>query len=192
VSEDADDDAPPAGPLRRPGLARAAETGLQRDLDAMIADRLMARSDVGNAIALDLDASAGLALPTLGDIQQAPERTDAPLYQSLQQIEALLSLDKIGNLADEGGRLNELLDHGAATIEERTILRRGMLFLRRRLYKEAGEWWQLNTPADKNAPFALLLQLLQAITFRLQGDEARAAALVARLKPNLERLAGRP
>jgi hypothetical protein len=173
-----------------PGLARAAEAGLQRDLDAMFADRFMARSDAGNAIALDLDASAGLALPTLGDIQLFSANNDAPMYQSLQQIEALLSLTKISDLADEGSRLNNLLDQGATTIEERTILRRGMLFLRRRMYREASDWWMLNLPQNKSAPFALLLQLLQVITLRLQGDDGRAAALLSDLRPALHRLAG--
>ena len=126
-------------------------------------------------------------MPTLADIEQAAGAPSLSIQDSLLQIDALLSLDRIGDLADDGSRLNALLDRGAASLEERNILRRGMLFLRRHMYREAEEWWLLNRPADENAPFRLLLEMLQALTCKLAGDEDRALALVARLKPRLRR-----
>jgi hypothetical protein len=36
-----------------------------------------------------------------------------------------------------------------------------------------------------------LLQVLLALTYRQQGDETRAAALLSKLKPNIDRLTGR-
>ncbi len=120
----------------------------------------------------------------MAEIDAPPASAGAPAQESLRQIEALLSLDGVGDLAQEGSRLNELLDRGAATLEERKILRRGMLFLRRRMYREAEEWWLLNQPPEKNS-FFILLQLLQVLTCKLAGNENRAAMLLAQLKPSL-------
>ena len=185
TDDPAPDSAEDPAPRARPGLARGPGAGAQIDLEAVVADRLMARSDAGAAIALDLEMSAGVDLPRVADIAGVEGTEGALAHESLRQIEALLSLDRIGELAEEGSRLNQLLDRDGATLGERKILRRGMLFLRRGMYREAEEWWTLNQPPDANAPFHLLIQLLQVLTCKLAGNESRAATLLAQLKPKL-------
>lgn len=158
---------------------------MQVDLETVLNDKIMARSDAGAAIARDFDLNAKLMLPSMADIERSTKAAEAPMHELLQEIEQLLALDKIGDLAKEGNRLNELLDRGAASIEERTILRRGTLFLRRAMYTEAEEWWLLNSPKDTTSSFYVLVQLLLAISCRLSGNEARAHALLAQIRPRL-------
>jgi hypothetical protein len=166
-------------------IARDGERRLQADLESAIADKLMAQTDAGAEIARELDLNARLSLPTPGDIERAIQGAAPPQHESLQQIETLLSIDSVEDLAVEGGRLNQLLERGAATIEERNVLARGMLFLRHKKYPEAIEWWTLHAQTDRSSPFDLLLQLLVVVTYRLAGDERRAASLLAELQPRL-------
>jgi hypothetical protein len=169
------------------GVTRASDRRIQADLETALNDKIMAQSDAGTAIAREFDLNASLMLPVMTDMERPTRVADEPLYENLREIEQLLSLDKVVDIAKEGSRLNELLDRGGATIEERKILQRGMLFLRRRMYREADEWWLLNSPEDRSSHFFLLLQLLRAITCRLAGDEPRAVMILSQVKQRLGR-----
>ena len=169
----------------RPRLARApagveAEARIRADLDRVWSDGLLAHTDAGAVLARDLEAAANLALPLPSEIDEALSRVEVKVATTQQEIEQLLSLDRVGDIAIEGMRLNELLDRGANGVEERAILRRGLLFLKRRMYVEASEWWILNRPKgdNTNSRLYLLLTLLLALTYRLSGDEALAQAAI--------------
>jgi hypothetical protein len=165
----------------RPGPARApageTDARILSDLDRVWSDQLLARTDAGAALVRDLEASAILSLPLPSEIDQALSRTEAGAAISAQEIDQLLSIDRIGDIAVEGLRLNELLDRGTAGVEQRAMLKRGLLFLQRRMYAEAADWWMLHRAADlANSRSHLLLTLLLALTHRLSGDEVAAQA----------------
>ncbi|HXU32557.1 MAG TPA: hypothetical protein VN851_18475 [Thermoanaerobaculia bacterium] len=159
---------------KKPGLARDAR--ILADLDRAWSDQLLARVDAGAALARDLEASSLLSLPLPSEINQTLSRVEARIAFSAQEIDQLLSIDRIGEIAVEGMRLNELLDRGASGIEQRAMLKRGLLFLQRKMYTEAAEWWTLHRPAaDLESDRAhLLLTLLLALTHRLSGNEVAA------------------
>lgn len=162
----------------KPGLARFEEG--QADLDRALTDKLLAQSDVGGALARDFEAGARMMLPTLSDIDHTLMQAEQPVYQSQQEIERLLSIDSVGDIAVQGIRLNELLAGGNTSIQERSIMKRGLLFLRRKMYAEAAEWWTLNRPkaALENPRFYCLTTLLLAFTYQLSGQTALAESTV--------------
>jgi hypothetical protein len=158
------------------GLARFEDGRLQADLDRALTDKLLAQGDLGSALAQDFEAGARLMLPTLNDIDRTLMRAERPAHQSLQELESLLSLDLVGDISVEGMRLNELLMSGGASVHERSILKRGLVFLRRKMYLEAAEWWTLNRPKDAltNPRFYCLATLLLVFTYQLSGQAALA------------------
>jgi hypothetical protein len=165
----------------KPGLARFEEGGrLQADLDRALTDKMLARADVGGAVARDLEAGTSLMLPTLSDIDRKLTEAEQPVASSQTDIEKLLSIESVGDIAVEGMRLNELLDHGSISIQERATVKKGLLFLRRKMYPEAAEWWLLNRPKDvlSNPRFYCLTSLLLAFTYQLSGQTALAQAAV--------------
>jgi len=162
------------------GLSRADDdVRLQAELDRMMSDGLMAQADPGTALARDFETATSIALPTFGEIEtivnQGIAAPDA--VQASSQMRDALNLDNLGDLTVEGVRLNELLDRGGASAEERGILRTGLQFMRFRKYREAAEWWMLNRPKDHitEARFHCLLTLLLALTYEWSGDINRAA-----------------
>jgi hypothetical protein len=170
-----EDSWPDAKP-EKPGLSRGGgdERTLQADLDRMVTDKLMAQADSGATLARDLESSAALSLPTFDDIESIVNQGISASDST--KVGELFDLDTLGDVTVKGVRLNELLDRGGASIEERAILKRGLVFLRRRMYPEAAEWWILNRPKDyiANARFHCLLTLLHALTYEWMGDLERA------------------
>jgi len=162
------------------GLARLEEGRLQADLERALTDKLLAQGDLGSALVQHFEDGAKLMLPTLNDIDRTLMRAERPVYQSPQELESLLSLDMIGDISVEGMRLNELLDSGSASVQERSILKRGLVFLRRKMYVEAAEWWTLNRPKDAltNPRFYCLATLLLAFTYQLSGQAALAQGAI--------------
>jgi hypothetical protein len=144
---------------------------IRGDLDRLFTEKAMARADSGEALARDM-ATAGLSLPSLADIDRALQ-TEEPAEKDYAQ---LLALDDVDALSVDGMRLNELLDRGISGGEERQMVKRGLLFLKRRMYPEAAEWWLLNRPEDEivNGRLHLLLTLFLVLTYKLAGDEAAA------------------
>lgn len=160
----------------KPGLSRAGGGRLQADLDRALTDKLLAQGDVGGAFLQDLEAATNLMMPTLSDIDRSLAQVEQPIELSLDDIETLLSPDSSADIAIEGMRLHDLLGQGGTSIQERATLKRGMLFLRRQMYPEALEWWQLNRPKDPlaNPRYFCLTSLLLAFTHQLAGDAALA------------------
>lgn len=152
------------------------ERKIRGDLDRLLTENLLAHADSGEAFALDL-AAANLSLPSPSELDQALNRLQSQ-EPSQEEIAQLLSLDNVGDITVDGMRLNELLDSGITSTEERKMLRRGMLFLKRKMYREAAEWWRLNRPDDEllNGRLHLLLTLFLVLTYKLAGDEAAAQA----------------
>src|SRR5262245_14209630 len=159
------------------GLSRGAnDTKLQAEIDRMVSDGLIAHADAGASLARDFESAASITLPTFGEIETIVNRgISAP---DTAQVRDALDLDNLGDVTIQGIRLNELLDRGGASLEERTILKRGLQFLRFRKYREAAEWWMLNRPKDhiSEARFHCLLTLLLALTYEWSGDPVRAQA----------------
>lgn len=180
----------------RPALARVSvnkenEARIIADLDRVFTENLLSQTDVGGMLAKDL-AAANMSLPALSEIDQVFNYMQAEAVPSRKEIEQLLSLDNIGDIAVEGMRLNELLDNGITGVEERKMLKRGITFLKRKMYAEAAEWWLLNRPEDDltNSRLHLLLTLFLTLTYKLSGDEAAANASLFHAKSN--RLFKRP
>lgn len=162
----------------RPALGRLGtdEQKIRGDMDRLLTETLLAHADSGEAFALDL-AAANLSLPSPSELDQALNRLQSQ-EPSQEEVAQLLSLDNVGDITVDGMRLNELLDSGITGTEERKMLRRGMLFLKRKMYREAAEWWRLNRPEDEllNGRLHLLLTLFLVLTYKLAGDEATAQA----------------
>ena len=163
-----------------PGLARVAQDDrLQADLDRALTDKLLARADVGGALARDLEASSALVLPALSDLDQRLKEAEVPTPQSRDEIESILP-GSFGDIAMEGVRLNELLVRGGASLQQRSILKRGLLFLGKGLHAEAADWWMLNRPREplEDPRFYCICTLLLAFTYQLEG-KTQAAEVVA-------------
>jgi hypothetical protein len=163
---------------------------IRGDLDRLFTEKLLAQTDYGDAFARDL-AAANMSLPSLSEIDQALNRLQSS-EPSPEEIARLLSLDNIGDIAVDGMRLNELLNNGVTGAEERNMMKRGMLFLRRRMYAEAAEWWLLNRPEDEiiDGRRHLLLTLFLVLTYKLAGDEQAAQSALRQARSN--RLFKRP
>lgn len=171
----------------RPALARVSvgednDTKILADLDRVFTENLLSQTDVGDALAKDLVA-ANLSLPALAEIDQVFNSRLVERVPSRKEIEQLLSVDNIGDIAVDGMRLNDLLDTGITGTEERKMLKRGIIFLKRKMYAEAAEWWLLNRPDDLiNSRLHLLLTLFLTLTYKLSGDEATTNATLAQVK----------
>jgi hypothetical protein len=165
--------------LDRLTVAKDNEARIQADLDRVLQEKLLARTDVGDALAKDL-AAANMSLPTLSEIDQVLARLQTP-EPTAAEIERFLALDNIGDISLDGMRLNELLDKGATGITEQKMLRRGTLFLRREMYREAAEWWLLHRPHDELADsrLYLLMTLFLALTYKLSDQEEKFQAALA-------------
>ena len=194
---DKDDTPEPDSPheASRPAMGRLGidednQARIRGDLDRLFTENLLAHTDSGAAFTRDL-AAANLSLPSPSEIDQALNRLQS--YEpSQEEVVRLLSLDNVGDLSVDGMRLNELLDTGIAGAEERKMLKHGMLFLKRKMYREAAEWWRLNRPEDEliNSRLHLLLTLFLALTYKLGGDEAAAQAALSEARSS--RLFKRP
>jgi hypothetical protein len=165
----------------KPGIARDEEGGrLHADLDRALTDKLLAQSDAGGALARDFEAGANLMLPTFDEIDRRMAQADRTPQTTAEEVESLLALDSVEDLKVEGMRLNDLLDHGDISPQERAAIKRGLVFLRNRRHAEAAEWWTLHRPKDAlaNPRFYCLTSLLLAFTYQLAGQTqlARTAA----------------
>lgn len=165
----------------RPALGRLGtdEGKIRGDLDRLLTEKLLAHADSGEAFARDL-ATANLSLPPPSEIDRALNRLQSQ-EPSQEEVAQLLALDNIGDISVDGMRLNDLLDSGIAGADERKMLRQGMLFLKRKMYREAADWWRLNRPEDEilNGRLHLLLTLFLALTYKLSGDEAAAQSALS-------------
>lgn len=176
----------PANEAGRPALDRLGtdEGKIRGDLDRLLTENLLAHADSGEAFARDL-ATANLSLPPPSEIDQALNRLQSQ-EPSQEEVAQLLALDNIGDISVDGMRLNELLDSGISGAEERKMLRHGMLFLKRKMYREAADWWRLNRPEDEllNGRLHLLLTLFLVLTYKLAGDEAAAESALSEARSN--------
>jgi hypothetical protein len=155
------------------GLSRAP--GPEDRLDRMVTESLLARTDasIEDLLARDL---AGPLSP--GDLRDALVRVDARTDPTVAELEGSLTLDSA--LALDGISLAELVDKSG---DDMKIIKRGLTFLRKRMFAEALEWWSLHR--EKLDPskerLALLLLLMEGFTHRLAGDHRRAADVHARI-----------
>lgn len=187
--EDAAADAPSAESSRS-SMARVSvdeenAARIRADLDRVFTENLLGQTDVGEALAKDM-AVANLSLPAPSEIDQVFNRLQVEAVPSRKEIEQLLSLDQIGDIAVEGMRLNELLDNGITGAEERKMIKRGIIFLKRKKYAEAAEWWLLNRPEDDltNSRLHLLLTLFLTLTYKLSGNEMAANSSLLQARSN--------
>ena len=170
------------------GLARTAGPAGSEDRLARMAgvESLMARSDasIEDLLARDL---AGPLSP--GDLRDALVRVDARTDPTVAELEGSLTLDSA--LALDGITLAELVDKSG---DDMKIIKRGLTFLRKRMFAEALEWWTLHRekldPAKER--LGLLLLLMEGFTHRLAGDNRRAADVHARINahPLFRRMRG--
>jgi hypothetical protein len=167
------------------GLSRTPgpEDGLARMAGV---ESLLARSDgnIEDLLARDL---AGPLSP--GDLRDALVRVDARTDPTVAELEGSLTLESA--LALDGISLAELVDKSGDDVK---IIKRGLTFLRKRMFAEALEWWTLHR--EKLDPskerLSLLLLLMEGFTHRLAGDHRRAADVSARIQahPLFRRMRG--
>ncbi len=167
------------------GLSRTAgpEDGLARMAGI---ESLMARSDgnIEDLLARDL---AGPLSP--GDLRDALVRVDARTDPTVAELENSLTLESALRL--DGISLAELVDKSG---DDMKIIKRGLTFLRKKMFAEALEWWTLHR--EKLDPskerLGLLLLLMEGFTHRLAGDNRRAADVNARIQahPLFRRMRG--
>jgi hypothetical protein len=186
------DDAPDhslADETDRPAMGRLSidndtQAKIRGDLDRLFTEKLLAQRDSGEAFTRNL-AAANLSLPSPSEIDQALNRLQSQ-EPSREEVARLLSLDHIGDITVDGMRLNELLDNGIGGAEERKMLKHGILFLKRKMYAEAAEWWRLNRPENEliNGRLYLLLTLFLVLTYKLAGNEAAAQSALQEARSN--------
>jgi hypothetical protein len=157
------------------GIARAEDDRVRADLERALTEKLLARSDTGAALAREFESSVSLALPTSLEIDRAFEQGPSTV-PSNQDVQSLLSLDNVGEISVGEMKLNDLLARGGASLEDRAVLKPGLLFLSRRLYAEARDWWLLKRPEEpySNPRLYCLTTLLLAFTYQLSGDTAHS------------------
>ncbi|MEO8699999.1 MAG: hypothetical protein ABI867_08140 [Kofleriaceae bacterium] len=146
-------------------------------------ESLLARSDAGIEDLLARDLAGPLA-PT--ELRDALVRVDERLDPSVADLENALSLD--AGIALDGITLSELVDGRG---DDMKIVKRGLVFLKNKRYREAVEWFTLHRE-NASERFALLLLLMEGFTHRLAGDHRRAADVRARViaHPVFKRMRG--
>ncbi len=170
-------------PVRTANLA-ADESGrldrsVQHDLELLRAESLLARQDAVHELTRAIDAALAAPL-ALSEINSSLDRLEGPALPTFAELEGLLASADLTGLALEHALLTELLKEGA---EGQAILKKGLLFLKHRRDGEAAEWWALNRldldPATSR--LALLLLVMETLTYLWAGDPERAAALRGRV-----------
>ena len=153
---------------------------LDRSLDRVLSDRLLSEADHGAELTHALDLSADLSLPTTSEIDRVLESVTSAVPNDREIADVILN-GGFKEITLEGMSLNALLDRGGGSIEEQSILKRGLLFLSRRKYSEAAEWWTLNRPPEvrTNPRFYTLSSLLLAFTHQLAGQTRLSEAAIA-------------
>jgi hypothetical protein len=143
----------------------------------MTLEGALQREEMTAAITLDAEIATPLA-PS--ELEGAITRLNAGSALSLDELEGALTLDGKGAML-EGIRLMDFLDRGGAEFE---LLRKGIVFLRRKRYGTALEWWSLNRQRLRpdQGKLELLLLLMEAYTQRLAGAREEAARSMARVR----------
>lgn len=170
------------------GLARAT-SAVEDRLDRAVTDNLLARVDdrLEDLLARDL---AGPLAP--GELRDALVRVDQQHDPTVADLENSLARDAA--IALDGIALTDLVDLRG---DDMKIVKRGLVFLKNRRWTEAVEWFSLHRDAIDPAraggdKLQLLLLLLEAFTWRLAGDHARAGEVNHRIQthPLYRRLRG--
>lgn len=163
---------------RRPISALTRDSGtpdnaLQRDLDRVMSESRLVRSDAAADLMDDLDNNeARLVGPD--QIESMLDRnTDVPTFDQLQ---ACLEAGDSSALVFEGIQLSKLLEEG---IDIQDVIRKGFLFIRKNMMNEAAEWWTLQRSRldRKDSGAHLLLLVLEMLTHLWTGDTQRAAQI---------------
>jgi len=160
------------------GLTRggALDRALDEHLARLTAEAVMQREEALTGI--DLAPAVGAPLE-LSALEGAIELRVQQAMPSLDELEGMLSRDAPATL--EGLQLGRLLADGGG---ERETLRKGLIFLRRKRYESAVEWWSLNREGlpPGREKFALLLLVMESFTHRLAGNLREAARVQASVK----------
>ncbi|HEX7835918.1 MAG TPA: hypothetical protein VF469_00570 [Kofleriaceae bacterium] len=156
------------------GLASSTRHAEDR-LDRIVTEQLLARSDAGLEDLLARDLGGPLSP---GDLRDALVRVDEQSDPTVAELEGSLALDAAARL--DGIALSDLIaGHG----DETRIVKRGLVFLKNKRWREALEWWSLHREQldPANERLGLLLLMLEGFTHRLAGDPRRAADVHARI-----------
>jgi hypothetical protein len=158
---------------------------VREDLDQMFIDKRLAQIDAGKQRTEELLAIR-MDVLSPAELQKHSNLLQADFFSSPEIIEELLSLDKIGDIAIEGRTLKEILDNGITSPEQRKMMQTGIIFLKRRKYKEAVEWWLLNRPENTptDSRLHLMLTLFLALTYKLSGNEEQSNSALLEAKNN--------
>lgn len=156
------------------GLASSTRHAEDR-LDRIVTEQLLARSDAGLEDLLARDLGGPLSP---GDLRDALVRVDEQSDPTVAELEGSLAQGAAARL--DGIALSDLIaGHG----DETRIVKRGLVFLKNKRWREALEWWSLHCEQldPANERLGLLLLMLEGFTHRLAGDPRRAADVHARI-----------
>lgn len=157
------------------GLARVEPDLLGDRLARLEESSFLSRLDEGVSSltrAIEVELSVGVSAD---DLSRLLTRIDEKAEQSLAQLEQVLS-GSSDRLDLEGLDLTKLLDRSG---EGLALVRKGLVFLKHRRFAEALEWWSVNRQGldPGQGRLELLLLVMEAFTYSLQGDAQRLAAV---------------
>jgi hypothetical protein len=159
----------------------ALDRAVQRDLQRIRVESLLARQDSAQELTRVLDASLAEPLD-LHEISRDLDRREGEgqAVPSYSELEGLLAAPETSGLAMERNLLADLIKDGG---EAQPILRKGLVFLKHRRYTEALEWWSLHRQGldPESSRLALLLLVMETLTHLWSGHPDRAAAVRSRV-----------
>jgi hypothetical protein len=157
-------------------LKLRTKSALDREIEQKLAKKnstlLQMADSLDNLYKSELDANYRLAKVDIKNALLEIERTNEDIFSNLENFLA----SKSENLSINGMNLSELVSNSDNEIE---ILKKGIIFLKHRHYKEAIEWWKLNRKniSNLNFKFELLLLILEAYSYTLIGDIENSSRL---------------
>lgn len=146
--------------------AGGPENALTRDLDQIMSESMLVRTDATADLMDDLENNES-RLVAPDQIESMLDRNaDIPTFEQLQNC---LDRGDSAALVFEGIELSKLLEVG---VDVSDVIRKGFLFIKKNMLNEAVEWWTLqrNRLDRQDTGAHLLLLVMEMLTHMWQGN----------------------
>lgn len=157
------------------------DKAIAKSLTEQRSNNLLAKADSIDKLSSGFEKK-GLSMLRPNDLENAINNIEKNNTTSLEDLESFLSLGS-SQLSIEGVKLTSLLEGNMDLMD---MLKKGLLFLKYKKYREAVTWWALHRekldPAKDKA--RLLLLLLEAFTYQKVGDIDELKRIRAKIKNN--------